>query len=211
MSTHDAVRQAFRGNVIAVVRGASAEAATRAVDLLVAAGLQLIEVTLTVPGALRVLEQALDRHGDAAMIGAGTVLDVESCRAALLAGARFIVSPTLRPAVIEMAHRYAALSIPGALTATEVLTAWEHGADLVKVFPVDAVGGPRYIRLLKAPLPQIRLVASGGTSPASAPDYFEAGAEVVGIAAYPVGNGSWEEAEANARALAAARPRPAAR
>ena len=202
MSKQEGLSATFQGNIITVVRGATAEAAGRAVDLLVAAGLPIIEITLTIPGGLKVLEGALERHGGRAIFGAGSVLDVESCRAALLAGARFIVSPNTNAAVIEMAKRYSAVSIPGALTPSEIVAAWERGADLVKVFPCDPVGGPRYIKLLKGPLPQVRMVAAGGTAPATAAAYFEAGADAIGIPGYPVGDGGWQAAEANARTLA---------
>ncbi|MGH9541952.1 MAG: bifunctional 4-hydroxy-2-oxoglutarate aldolase/2-dehydro-3-deoxy-phosphogluconate aldolase [Terriglobales bacterium] len=202
MPSRETLSAAFQDNIITVVRGATAAAAEQAVDLLVAAGLPIVEITLTVPNGLKVLERALDRHGDRVIFGAGSVLDVESCRAALLAGARFIVSPNTNAAVIEMAKRYSAVSIPGALTPTEIVAAWERGADLVKVFPCDPAGGPRYLKLLKGPLPQVRMVAAGGTSPATAAAYFAAGADAIGIPGYPIGGGSWPEAEANARALA---------
>ncbi len=136
---------------------------------------------MTVPGAIRALEKLADRFGDQMLLGAGTVLDAETARACILAGAEFLVTPTLRPATIEMAKRYSKSVFPGALTPTEILAAWEAGADAVKVFPCGNMGGAKYIKALKGPLPQIEMVPTGGVSLETVGDFFKAGACAVGV------------------------------
>lgn len=138
---------------------------------------------MTVPGAIRALEKLADRFGDRMLLGAGTVLDAETARASILAGAEFLVSPNLRPATIEMAKRYSKSVFPGALTPTEILAAWEAGADAVKVFPCGSLGGAKYIKSLKGPFPQIETVPTGGVSLETIGDFFKAGACAVGIGA----------------------------
>lgn len=170
-----------RGRLVPVVRTATPEQAISASEALIDAGITAMEITLTVPGALRVIEQLAPKCGDRVLLGAGTVLDAESCRAAINAGARFIVSPSLRLETIAMARRYGALSLPGALTPTEALTAWESGADFVKIFPCDAVGGPKYIKALRGPLPQIPYVPTGGVSLETAESFLKAGATALGV------------------------------
>src|SRR6266403_24037 len=150
--------------IVPVVRTASAESAIRAIQAIYRGGIRAAEVTMTVPGAIHALEKLADEFGDKITLGAGTVLDPETCRACILAGAQFIVTPALNPKTIEMAKRYSKVITPGALTPTEVLAAWEAGADIVKVFPCGAVGGPKYIRALKAPFPQIEMIPTGGVS-----------------------------------------------
>ena len=136
---------------------------------------------MTVPGALRTLEEASDRFGDTLVLGAGTVLDATTARASMLAGAQFCVTPVLDIPTIEICNRYSTVVIPGALTPTEILTAWNAGATMVKVFPVGTVGGPSYIRAVKAPLPQVQLVPTGGVTLENAGDFFRAGASAVAI------------------------------
>lgn len=136
---------------------------------------------MTVPGAVRVLEKLADRFGDRIVLGAGTVLDPETARTCMLAGAEFFVTPTLRLSTIEMAARYSRPIMPGALTPTEVLTAWEAGADLVKVFPCSAVGGAKYIKALKGPLPHVLMVPTGGVNLETAGDFLRAGAAAVAV------------------------------
>lgn len=143
---------------------------------------------MTVPGAIRALEKLADRFGDSMLLGAGTVLDAETARASILAGAEFLVSPNLRPATIEMAKRYSKCIFPGALTPTEVLAAWEAGADAVKVFPCGNVGGAKYIKALKGPFPQIEMVPTGGVSLESVGDFLKAGACAVGVGSELVDN-----------------------
>ena len=142
--------------LVPIVRVSSAESAFQAIEAIHRGGVRAAEITMTVPGAVRALEKLADRFGDTMILGAGTVLDPETARACMLAGAQFFVTPALNLATIEMAKRYSKAIFPGALTPTEVLTAWEAGADAIKIFPCSAVGGPKYIKALKAPFPQIR-------------------------------------------------------
>jgi 2-dehydro-3-deoxyphosphogluconate aldolase/(4S)-4-hydroxy-2-oxoglutarate aldolase len=136
---------------------------------------------MTVPGAIRALEKVADKFGDKILLGAGTVLDPETARAAMLAGAEFFVTPSLNLATIEMANRYSKVIMPGALTPTEVLTAWEAGADAVKIFPCSAVGGAKYIKALRAPFPQIAMVPTGGVNLETIGDFLKAGACACGV------------------------------
>jgi 2-dehydro-3-deoxyphosphogluconate aldolase/(4S)-4-hydroxy-2-oxoglutarate aldolase len=146
-------------------------------------GIRAAEITMTVPGAIRALEKAADAFGDKLVLGAGTVLDPETARACMLAGAEFFVSPNLRLATIEMVKRYSKVVMPGALTPTEVLTAWEAGADIVKVFPCGNVGGAKYIKALKAPYPHIELIPTGGVNLETVGDFLKAGACAVAVGA----------------------------
>ena len=149
-------------------------------EALLAGGVEVMEVTFTVPGAARVIEQVADRIGDKIVLGAGTVLDAETARVAMLAGADFFVSPCVREDVIQICQRYDKAVLPGALTPTEVLAAWEMGADIVKVFPSDAMG-PSYLKALHGPLPQVQLMPTGGVSLDTATDYLAAGACALGV------------------------------
>jgi 2-dehydro-3-deoxyphosphogluconate aldolase/(4S)-4-hydroxy-2-oxoglutarate aldolase len=167
--------------IVPIVRCDSAADALAAVDAIYAGGILAVEITMTVPGALKALEQVADKLGDKITLGAGTVLDPETCRACLLAGAQFIVTPALRVATIEMARRYSKPIMPGALTPTEVLTAWEAGADFVKVFPCGNMGGPKYIKALKGPLPQVEMIPTGGVNLETAGDFLKAGAAAVAV------------------------------
>ncbi len=169
--------------IVPVVRTDSAEAATKAIEAVYNGGIRAAEITMTVPGALRALEKAADTFGDRLVLGAGTVLDPETARACMLAGAQFFVSPNLRIATIELAQRYSKVVMPGALTPTEVLTAWEAGADIVKVFPCGNVGGPKYIKALKAPFPHIELIPTGGVNLETAGEFLKAGACAVAVGA----------------------------
>jgi 2-dehydro-3-deoxyphosphogluconate aldolase/(4S)-4-hydroxy-2-oxoglutarate aldolase len=170
-----------RCGVVPVVRVALSSEALCAVEGIIGAGIASVEITLTIPRALSIIERISDRYGDKILVGAGTVLDAETCRAALLAGAEFIVSPAFDRRVVEMTLRYGKISIPGALTPTEVLTAWEAGADLVKVFHCGLAGGPRYLRALKGPFPQIDFLPTGGIQLDTAPEYIRAGAAALGV------------------------------
>jgi 2-dehydro-3-deoxyphosphogluconate aldolase / (4S)-4-hydroxy-2-oxoglutarate aldolase len=147
-----------------------------------AGGINALEITFTMPKALRQLEQLADQVGDSMIIGAGTILDPETARAALLAGAQFIVSPTTDVKTIEMTRRYDKLSFPGAFTPTEILTAWQAGADVVKIFPSDFTG-PEYFRAVLRPLPQIRVMPTGGVNLNTAKAYLDAGACALGVLA----------------------------
>jgi 2-dehydro-3-deoxyphosphogluconate aldolase / (4S)-4-hydroxy-2-oxoglutarate aldolase len=167
--------------LVPIVRVPTEEAAVRAAEAIAQGGIGIAEVTMTVPGALRVMEGVAARYGDKVLLGAGTVLDTETCRAAILAGAEFIVTPVLDVRVIELARRYGKPIFPGALTPTEVLTAWQAGADIVKVFPCGNMGGPKYIKALKGPLPQIEMVPTGGVNLETTPEYIKAGASAVAV------------------------------
>jgi 2-dehydro-3-deoxyphosphogluconate aldolase/(4S)-4-hydroxy-2-oxoglutarate aldolase len=166
--------------VVAIMRAQSSEQLLRAADAIREGGVQAIEVTMTTPGALQVIEQAASKYDQDVVFGAGTVLDAESARAAILAGAQFIVAPTLNRELIALCRRYSILSMPGAYTPTEALTAWECGADMVKIFP-SSVGGPAFIKALKAPLPQVELVPVGGVGLDNTADFIRAGAAAVGV------------------------------
>lgn len=169
-----------RTGLIAIVRLDSSGALVQAAKAIAAGGVSVIEFTLTTPGALRTIEEAAKALGGEALIGAGTVLDAESARAAMLAGAEFIVAPTLSLDVIAMCHRYEKVVIPGAYTPTEILTAWEHGADFVKLFPAE-IGGPAYLKAVRAPLPHVKLIPVGGVSVETAGAFIRAGAAALGV------------------------------
>jgi 2-dehydro-3-deoxyphosphogluconate aldolase / (4S)-4-hydroxy-2-oxoglutarate aldolase len=167
--------------IVPVVRTPSAESAIRSIEAIYRGGVRAAEVTMTVPGAIRALEKVADQFGDKIMLGAGTVLDPETARACMLAGAQFFVTPTLKLSTIEMAKRYSKVICPGALTPTEILTAWEAGADVVKVFPANALGGPKYIKALKGPLPHIQMIPTGGVNLETAGEFLKAGACAVAV------------------------------
>ena len=167
--------------LIPVVRTTDAKQAMDVADALQKGGAPIIEITMTVPGALSVLEELSRTVSKWVILGAGTVLDGETARMAILAGAQFVVTPALDPNTIQVCNRYAKAVVPGALTPTEIVRAWELGADFVKVFPADAVGGPGYIKAVKAPLPQIDLVPTGGVDIHTAPEFIKAGATAVGV------------------------------
>ncbi len=173
-------QQLIDTGVVAIMRAKSSDQLLAAADALLAGGLNAIEVTMTTPGALDVVRQATARYGSEVLFGVGSVLDAETARAAILAGAAFVVCPTLKLATIELCKRYSVPVIPGGFTSTEVLTAWEAGADLVKVFPAD-LGGPAYIKALLAPLPQVRLVPVGGVDLDNTASFIRAGAVAVGV------------------------------
>ena len=167
--------------IVPIARTTSAESAILAIEAIYRGGIRAAEITMTVPGALNALEKIADKFGDKIVLGAGTVLDPETARACMLAGAEFFVTPTLRLSTIEVAKRYSKVIMPGALTPTEVLTAWEAGADIVKIFPCGNVGGPKYIKALKGPLPQIEMVPTGGVNLETAGDFLKAGACAVAV------------------------------
>jgi 2-dehydro-3-deoxyphosphogluconate aldolase/(4S)-4-hydroxy-2-oxoglutarate aldolase len=167
--------------IVPIVRTSSAETAIQAVEAIYAGGIRAAEITMTVPGAIHALEKVADRFGGKIVLGAGTVLDPETARACMLAGAEFFVTPSLRLSTIEMAKRYSKVICPGALTPTEVLTAWEAGADVVKIFPCGNVGGPKYIKALKGPFPQIEMIPTGGVNLETTGDFLKAGACAVAV------------------------------
>jgi 2-dehydro-3-deoxyphosphogluconate aldolase/(4S)-4-hydroxy-2-oxoglutarate aldolase len=167
--------------IVPVVRTESAEAAIKAIDAIHRGGIRVAEITMTVPGAIRALEKVADKFGDQIVLGAGTVLDPETARACMLAGAQFFVTPNLNLATIEMCKRYSKVITPGALTPTEVVTAWQAGGDAIKVFPCSAVGGAKYIKALKAPFPQIEMIPTGGVNLETIGDFLRAGACAVAV------------------------------
>ena len=167
--------------LVPIVRAPSPEDALRAAEAIIEGGIGIAEITMTVPNALHVMERVVEKFGDKVLLGAGTILDPETCRAALLAGAEFIVTPSLNPQVIEMARRYSKPCFPGALTPTEVVAAWQAGADMVKIFPCGPVGGPAYLKALKGPFPQIDFVPTGGVNLETTPEFIKAGAAAVAV------------------------------
>jgi 2-dehydro-3-deoxyphosphogluconate aldolase / (4S)-4-hydroxy-2-oxoglutarate aldolase len=167
--------------IVPIVRTSSAEMAIAAVEAVYEGGIPCVEITMTVDGAIKALEAVADRYGDRIILGAGTVLDPETARICMLAGAQFFVTPSLNTRTIETAKRYSKPVFPGALTPTEILTAWEAGADGVKVFPCSALGGAKYIKAVKAPFPQIELVPTGGVNLETIGDFLQAGSSAVGV------------------------------
>jgi 2-dehydro-3-deoxyphosphogluconate aldolase / (4S)-4-hydroxy-2-oxoglutarate aldolase len=167
--------------LVPVLRADSEEEALEIAYALEAGGVTVLEVTMTVPGAVDAIRRLAAEAGDRILVGAGTVLDPETARACMLAGAQFIVSPSLNVKTIEICRRYSVAVFPGGLTPTEIVTAWEAGADAVKVFPCSAVGGAKYLKAIKAPLPQIELIPTGGVSLATAAEFLEAGAIALGV------------------------------
>lgn len=180
MSAVDRIRNA---GIVPVVRATSAAEALDAVEAIRAGGIPILEITLTVPGAVKIIAELTGRLGDDTLIGAGTVLDAEAAQACIDAGARFIVSPSLDIPTIELCRRLGLAVFPGALTPTEIVTAWKAGADAVKVFPANALGGATYLKSLKAPLPQIELIPTGGVSLKNVADFIAAGAFALGVGA----------------------------
>src|SRR5579862_6556808 len=167
--------------VVPVVRTSSAESAIRAIEAVYRGGIRAAEITMTVPGAIQALEKLADAFGDKLVLGAGTVLDPETARICMLAGAEFFVTPSLKISTIEMAKRYSKVICPGALTPTEVLAAWDAGADIVKIFPCGNVGGPKYIKALKGPFPHIEMIPTGGVNLETAGEFLKAGACAVAV------------------------------
>lgn len=167
--------------LVPIVRAASADDAWRVAEAILSTGIGIVEITMNTPNAARAMEKIAGRYGDEVVLGAGTVLDTDTCRAALGAGARFIVTPAVDREVIDAARGADMVCIPGALTPTEILSAWRAGADIVKVFPCGAAGGPRYIRSLRGPFADIPFLPTGGISLEVLADYFRAGATAVGL------------------------------
>jgi 2-dehydro-3-deoxyphosphogluconate aldolase / (4S)-4-hydroxy-2-oxoglutarate aldolase len=168
--------------VVAVMRSPSGELLADVAEALLAGGVEAIEVAFTVPRAPLVLEQVAHRLGNKIVLGAGTVLDPETARIAILNGAQFVVSPSLNFDVIKLCRRYSKLVFPGAMTPTEILAAWEAGADIVKVFPSDLTG-PGYLKAVHGPLPHVRLMPTGGVNLKTAADFVKAGACALGVGA----------------------------
>lgn len=170
-----------RMGLIPVLRARSAPEAHALVEAMVAGGVEVVEVTMTVPGAIEILKDLKKTYGDRMLLGSGTVTTVDQCKATIDAGAEFVVSPSLHPDVMEATLKAGKVSIPGALTPTEVITAWRAGAAYVKVFPCSALGGPSYLKALKAPFPEIRLIPTGGVTLTTAADFLHNGASALGV------------------------------
>ena len=175
-----ALKRILDCGVIAIVRASSSDGLVEAAEAIVMGGIVAVEFTLTTPDAVRLIGEARERLGERALIGAGTVLSEQDAEAVLEAGAQFVVTPALHQGVVETAHGAGVPVVPGAFTPTEMLTAWEWGADLVKLFPAST-GGPEYLKAIHAPLPHVRLVPTGGVSAANASDYIRAGAVAVAV------------------------------
>src|SRR5262245_35695225 len=180
MSKEAHLRQVLDCGIVAVVRSPDSQQLVEVVRALADGGVTVVEITMTVPNALDVLKQVRQALGQRVLLGAGTVLDPETARAVLLAGAEFIVAPTVNVEVIRLCQRYDRLVMPGAFTPTEILTAWEAGADIVKVFPADVVG-PAFFKALRGPLPQVRLMPTGGVDLNPAAAFLKAGACCLGV------------------------------
>lgn len=180
MSRERDLQRVLDCGIVAVVRFSDPGPLVDVIRALAEGGVTVAEVTFTVPNAVDVIREARKRLGDRVLLGAGTVLDTETARAAFLAGAEFVVSPSLNVDVIRLCRRYDKLVMPGAFTPTEVLTAWEAGADVVKVFPADVVG-PAFFKALRGPLPQVKLMPTGGVDLTTAPAFLKAGAVCLGV------------------------------
>ena len=180
MSRHEDLSRVLNSGIVAVIRSTSSEQLVEVARALYEGGVDVLEVTFTVPRALEIIAEMRKALGDKILLGAGTVLDPETARAAFLAGAEFLVSPTVNLDVIKLGNRYDKLVMPGAFTPTEILTAWEAGAQIIKVFPAD-IGGPAYLKTLHGPLPQVRLLPTGGVNLNTIADFLKAGACAVGL------------------------------
>lgn len=187
MTKLEQMQQIEACGIVAIIRANSADELIEAAAAIHAGGVDVIEVTMTTPNALQVINDVSSTYGDKVLVGAGSVLDAETARAVMLSGADFVVSPVTKPDVIEICNRYSKVVIPGAFTPTEILMAWETGADYVKVFPSSGVGA-EYIKDVKAPLPQIPLVPTGGINAENAADFITAGATALGVGSALVNN-----------------------
>ncbi len=180
MRRQDVVGAIEEGGVVAVIRLKEPDKLRNVIDALAEGGVRALEVTMTVPHALDLIGELAPRLPKGFLVGAGTVLDVETARLAVLAGAAFIVGPVFRPEIIAACHRYDVAAMPGCFTPTEILSAWEQGADIVKVFPATALG-PGFFKDIRGPLPQIRMMPTGGVTVENAGDWIKAGAVAVGV------------------------------
>ncbi len=204
---HEIVADLIARGAVAVIRMTDTERLLRVVEAICAGGVTAIEITMSVPRAFEMIETVVRQLGDAALVGAGTVLDAETARLAIAAGARYVVSPVFNPEIIQTAHRYDVPALPGAFTPTEILAAHEAGADIVKVFPADVVGRA-FFKAIKAPMPQLRLMPTGGVTLTNAGDWLRAGACAVGVGSAlldqkAIAEGRWEKLTENARTLMA--------
>jgi 2-dehydro-3-deoxyphosphogluconate aldolase / (4S)-4-hydroxy-2-oxoglutarate aldolase len=167
--------------VVPVIRASSADEAARVIDAIAEGGIDVFEITMTVPGAVGLIQDIGTKYGDSAVVGAGTVMDPETAERCIDAGAQFVISPSLNLDTIAACRAQGIAVMPGALTPTEIVTAWNAGADFVKVFPAEALGGATYLKNLKGPLPHVKIIPTGGVSLANAADFIRAGARAVGV------------------------------
>jgi 2-dehydro-3-deoxyphosphogluconate aldolase / (4S)-4-hydroxy-2-oxoglutarate aldolase len=205
MSRLDVVQGIEQTGVVAVIRMKEADKLRHVIDALLEGGVTALELTMTVPGAIGLIEQLARNLPGEFHLGAGTVLDPETARLCILAGAKYIVAPVLNPGTIEMCHRDDVAAMPGCFTPTEILTAWQAGADVIKVFPATALG-PGYFKDVRAPLPQIRMMPTGGVTMANAGEWIKAGAVAIGVGSALVDTkaidaGNYAQIAANARHL----------
>ncbi|MGD0630576.1 MAG: bifunctional 4-hydroxy-2-oxoglutarate aldolase/2-dehydro-3-deoxy-phosphogluconate aldolase [Terracidiphilus sp.] len=170
-----------RVGLIPVLRARNASQAHAVVQAMLAGGVTVVEVTMTVPGAVNLLKELKNEYGTKCLLGSGTVTTADQAEATIEAGAEFVVSPSFHPAVIAVTKAHNKVSIPGALTPTEVITAWNEGADYVKIFPCSAMGGASYLKSLLAPFPQLKLIPTGGVTHHNAASFLEAGARALGV------------------------------
>lgn len=205
MSRADIVREIEQTGVVAVIRMKEADKLRAVIDALIEGGVRALELTMTVPGAVGLIEQlSRDLPGEF-QLGAGTVLDPETARQVILAGAKYIVSPVLNLDIITLCHRYDVAAMPGCFTPTEILTAWQHGADVVKVFPATALG-PQFFKDVRGPLPQVTMMPTGGVTMSNAGEWIKAGAVAIGVGTAlvdtkAVAAGDFKQITANAKHL----------
>ena len=183
MNIDDVISRIGEVGIIPVVRAGSVDEASRAVEAICAGGIPIVEVTMTVPSAVSVIREVAQRYRGKVLVGAGTVTSADQAEGCIHAGAEFLVSPGLSSSVLSVARTRGILAIPGALTPTELMNAHEQGARLVKIFPCGNVGGPKYLRSLRAPFPKASLIPTGGVSAANAADFIAAGAFALGVGA----------------------------
>ena len=203
MMKHDIFQGILDRRMVAIVRAGTPDAALQMAEACIAGGITALEVAFTTPDTVGVIKTLRERHGAGVMLGAGTVLDPETARHAILAGAQFIISPSVNVETIKIAQRYQVLAMPGAMTPTEIGLALDAGADIIKVFPAE-VFGPSYIKALKAPLPQAPLMPTGGVTVENLADWFASGATAVGIGSSltgPAANGDYSAVTTRARAF----------
>ena len=205
MSKSQIVERVIAEGAVAVIRADNSDTLSHVIDALLAGGVSALEVTMTVPKALEIIEQTADRFGDDILLGVGSVLDPETTRLAILAGAQYVVSPVFKPAIIEMAHRYNKPAMPGCFTPTEIFEAHEAGADIVKVFPAGQLG-MKYFKAIKAPMPHLQLMPTGGVNLTNAGEWIEAGACAVGVGSAlvdkkAIAEGRYEQLTVNAKQL----------
>lgn len=183
MKIEDVVRRIAEVGIIPVIRAATVDDALRAVEAIGAGGIPVVEITMTVPNAISAIREVAQQHAGKVLVGAGTVVTAEQAELCIRAGAEFLVSPGLSATVLSVAHSCAKLAIPGALTPTELMSAHDHGARLIKIFPCGNVGGAKYLKSLRGPFPNASLIPTGGVNAANAAEFVAAGAFALGVGA----------------------------